>query len=271
MMKPIVTNSCRTILLFLLFSIESAFVLCQDVSYVVVKDEVYLESNISDIPNWDRSTATETKVLTSSGRDTFFDIFSNFELTKNDNAVWATTHDGRRTLSKMKYLILPVWFNDEAQTPANISRISAVMEKSKIYYNEMSWNRHEISWEFLDQIQLVNISRLSPTLNDVSIAAQQHIAALGKQYPVTHTGIIISYNVAIKGDMNFSGGWGVINGNVTWISMPPSYGVMRHEIGHNYGHPHHGANTYDWRIERGSSTKTYDGWDMMSNGKCWLQ
>jgi hypothetical protein len=256
------------ILIIVISTTGSVLSLDDSESYIVVNDEVYLQSAVPDVPNWGRSSLSETKVLTSSYRDTFFEIFSRSESFKNEPAVWASTEGDRRTLSNMKYLILPIWFNDEPMTPADTTKIAQVMEQTKLYYRDMSWNRHDITWQFLEQVQLVNISRANPTLNAVSEAAQKHILALGMKFPDTHTGIIISYNVAATGDMNFAGGWGVINGNVTWMSMPPSFSVTRHEIGHNYGHPHHGSNTYNWRIGRGFSTtyNTLDGFDMMSGG-----
>jgi hypothetical protein len=41
--------------------------------------------------------------------------------------------------------------------------------------------------------------------------------------------------------------------------------MYRHEFGHNYGHPHHMANSYNYR-EGPRGGKVYDGWDMMSGG-----
>jgi hypothetical protein len=32
------------------------------------------------------------------------------------------------------------------------------------------------------------------------------------------------------------------------------------------GHPHHLTNTYEWRLNRGTSEFDYDGFDMMSGG-----
>lgn len=37
--------------------------------------------------------------------------------------------------------------------------------------------------------------------------------------------------------------------------------VFFHQVGHNYGHPHHLSGGYDWRIP---NKIAYDGWDMMS-------
>jgi hypothetical protein len=267
-MLSIISPCVICILIIFTFTSGSAIALDDSESYVVVNDEVYLQSAVPDVPNWGRSTLTETKVLTASSRDTFFEIFSRCESFKSERSVWASSESGRRTLSNMKYLILPIWFNDEPTTPADTAKIAAVLEQTKAYYRDMSWSRHDITWQFLEQVQLINISRANPTLSAVSDAAQKHILTLGMKFPDTHTGIIITYNVAVAGDMNFAGGWGVINGNVTWMSMPPSFSVTRHEIGHNYGHPHHGSNTYNWRIGRGFSTtvNTLDGFDMMSGG-----
>jgi hypothetical protein len=242
-----------------------------DDNYVIVNDEVYLESTLSNSTIWDRASATQTKVVANKNRDVaFFDVFSQLENYKKERPIWNTTQNGRLTLSKMNYLILPIWFNDDNKTAADITKINTTMQQVRQYYKDMSWNQHEVSWSFLNQVELVNISRAKPTLDEVSKATQEYILPLGMQYPITHTGLIIAYNVAASGDMNFTGGWGVINGNVIWLSMPPVPAVARHELGHNYGHPHHGANTYDWRINRGSSVATTDGFDMMSGGKCIL-
>ena len=46
-----------------------------------------------------------------------------------------------------------------------------------------------------------------------------------------------------------------------------AYILARHEIGHNYGHPHHAQYSYNWRTARGLKTGNgKDGWDMMSGG-----
>jgi len=43
--------------------------------------------------------------------------------------------------------------------------------------------------------------------------------------------------------------------------------VARHEIGHNFGHPHHLTNKYEWRFGGGKEGVVgYDGYDMMSLG-----
>ncbi len=49
-------------------------------------------------------------------------------------------------------------------------------------------------------------------------------------------------------------------------SMPLDFAVARHEIGHNFGHPHHHSNKYYWRLTRGTPEDWFDGFDMMSGG-----
>jgi hypothetical protein len=46
------------------------------------------------------------------------------------------------------------------------------------------------------------------------------------------------------------------------MTTPGHFYVTRHEMGHNMGHAHHGANIYDWRL----GVITMDGFDLMSGG-----
>ena len=93
------------------------------------------------------------------------------------------------------------------------------------------------------------------------------MTALGYVYPTTHTGLIVAYNPTKTGDFSFRGGVAIINGNTIWNSIPFDYSVHRHEVGHNYGHPHHYAYSYAWRNKRDFNTAVNDGYDMMSGGK----
>lgn len=55
-------------------------------------------------------------------------------------------------------------------------------------------------------------------------------------------------------------------GDFVWARLPSRFGVIRHEIGHSFGHHHHVANTYDWRKERGKGHNQFDGFTMMAGG-----
>ena len=49
-------------------------------------------------------------------------------------------------------------------------------------------------------------------------------------------------------------------------SVPLDFAVTRHEIGHNFGHPHHHSYKYYWRLTRDPPEDWFDGYDMMSGG-----
>jgi hypothetical protein len=249
------------------FMTHTTFALAVSDEIVFINDEAYLESYLYNQSIMDRSTVSQTKVLAKTGRDKFFEIFSMFESYKKDRAVWTTSKQGRWTLSKMKYLICPVWFADEIDKPANVALMDAVMQETNDYYKRMSWNQHEVTWEFLPDLKLVNLTtKNNATRNQATYEGIQYINTLGKQYSITHTALLIAYNPTPTGHFSFRGGVGSINYNTTWMSMPFDYSVTRHELGHNYGHPHHYAYSYDWRIARGYNSSVMDGYDMMSNG-----
>jgi hypothetical protein len=237
--------------------------------FLVVSDEIYLESYVDDHPLIvDRATSSKSAVITKSSRDTFFDVFSKFETYKTDRALWTSTQRGRRTLTNMKYTICPIWLADETNVPANIANMNAVMQKNKEFYQRMSWNQHEVTWDFLDDLKVVNFTTTSnPTRGNVADACSEYMRTVyGRTYPDTHTGLIVAYNPIKSGDLSWRGGVAVINYNITWMSLGFDFGVTRHELGHNYGHPHHSAYSYDWRFSRGFSSNVLDGFDMMSGG-----
>jgi hypothetical protein len=266
MIKSTLTSVFAPCLLFILFHLCSS----QEANdnYVFINDEVYLESYIKEFPTIvDRTTATETKVVVKSTRERFFDIFRTYETYKDKDFLWKLSPQGRQTLSKMRYVICPVWFADENNVPANVTKINDIMERTKVYYERMSWYKNVITWEFLPDLKLVNISASqNATRGQVSTACTEYMTSIGYIYPITHTGLIVAYNPTIGGDFSFKGGVATINGNTVWNSLNFDIAVNRHELGHNYGHPHHFAYSYDWRFKRGTESPLPDGFDMMSDG-----
>lgn len=268
MCKTFAVKGLVVVLLVVSLALLPLETLANSDNLVYINDEVYLESYIEEHPTVvDRSTATTTKVLTKSYQERFFDIYSNYETFKKETAIWTRSQQGRRTLTQMKYVICPVWFADEVNIPANVTKMATVMQLTKEFYNRMSWNQHEITWEFLADLKLVNLTASqNATRNQGSDACLQHMASLGYVYPDTYTGLIVAYNPTANGDFSFRGGVGIINGKIIWNSLAFDYSVNRHEIGHNYGHPHHYAYSYDWRYKRDFTTAVNDGYDMMSGG-----
>ena len=238
---------------------------------VYINDELYHESFFTDYPPIvDRSTATTTKVLAKTNHERFFDILSNYENFKLDKALWNTSQLGRRTFSKMKYVVCPVWLTDESNIPANVTRMNTVMQLTKEFYDRMSWNQHEITWEFLPDLKLTNLfTTQDVTRTQTSDQCSQYLASIGYTYPESYTGLVVAYNPIKSGELAWKGGVAIVNGNIVWNALPFNYAVHRHEVGHNYGHPHHSAYSYGWRnnILRDFTNTVPDGYDMMSGGK----
>ena len=237
-------------------------------SLVYINDEEHLESYIEEYETvLDRATEP-TKVLGKSYHERFFDIFSKYESFKDEAAIWTRSQQGRRTLSQVKYVICPVWFADEKDVPADVAKMDTVMQLTKEFYDRMSWNQNEISWTFLADLKLINLAASqNPTREQGESACKEHMKSLGYVYPVNHTGVIVAYNPTASGDFSFPGGVAYINGLTIWNALGFNYATNRHEVGHNYGHPHHYAYSYDWRINRNFKTLVDDGFDMMSGGK----
>jgi hypothetical protein len=266
--SPLITVAIAAFVILHVILAQTTLALAVSNNIVFVDDVGYLESYVYNQSIMERATTTETKVFVKTGRDMFYEIFSKFESYKTDRALWTTTQQGRRTLTKMKYLICPVWFADEVEKPADITLMGSIMQRNKEFYERMSWNQHEVTWEFVPDLKFVNLTTTNnPTRDQGSKECLQYINTLGKQYPTTQTGLIVAYNPIQAGDYSFRGGVAVINYNITWMSIPFDFSVTRHELGHNYGHPHHSAYSYDWRLTRGMSTNVQDGYDMMSGGK----
>jgi hypothetical protein len=90
---------------------------------------------------------------------------------------------------------------------------------------------------------------------------------LGYTKDVDYDGIIVIYNT-LGGDGDFccSGGKAYLGGSLASVSYDPSWSIIRHEIGHNFGHEHHMHNHYKYRDSRPNRPALTDGFDMMSGG-----
>jgi hypothetical protein len=173
------------------------------------------------------------------------------------------------TLTNFKYIVLPVWWNDESQSNQMDLVVSqSVFSDINQYYKDMSWNKMDVTNEFLTQAVL-DVSMSSPGFSETDTAARDILSSLGKVKGVDYDGICLIYNVADAGPFSGYGGWASVNGDFMWNSYQLGVSVLRHEIGHNFGHPHHRSNSYTYRETRPSMTEgvaPYDGWDMMSGG-----
>ena len=138
------------------------------------------------------------------------------------------------------------------------------MAQAVQYYSDMSFGKMEITYEILDQTVL-KVSSASPTFIWTKKQCEKHLTSSGYRKGVDFDGVILIYPIPQGGDLKHSGGHGFTNGDFIWISTTSLlYKVFRHEIGHNFGHDHHGRNTYWYRTTRPGSSGVTDGFDMVS-------
>lgn len=81
---------------------------------------------------------------------------------------------------------------------------------------------------------------------------------------VDFDGIMLVYHTSQSGPFSGGGGWAGVNGFFVWMSFETDFAVTRHEVGHNFGHPHHMSNSYGYRNSRPDlPSPPYDGFDMV--------
>ena len=138
------------------------------------------------------------------------------------------------------------------------------MAETVQYFSDMSFGKMEITYEILDQTVL-KVSSANPSYTWTKKQCENHLSGSGYRKGVDFDGIILIYPIPQSGNLKDSGGLGLINGDFIWISSDSlMYKVFRHEIGHNFGHDHHGRNTYWYRTTRPESSGVTDGFDMVS-------
>lgn len=146
---------------------------------------------------------------------------------KNKTRIWSS--DG--TLASFHYLVLPMWYQDESpQEPYDKTVVESTLDETVQYYTDMSWGKHQLSFELLPQVQL-NLTIVNPTLNEAKAEARAHVESLGRVLGADHDGVVLLYARANSGDMANGGGWGSVNGGFTWMSLPTGFRVTRHEVG----------------------------------------
>lgn len=153
------------------------------------------------------------KSAMKSDRNSIFANLASIESFKaSQPSLWSTSHNGRLTLSKLHYVILPVWYADETQTAFDASTTAAIMRRVAAFYQQMSYGKFKLSWEILDPFPLTGITKGNPSLGSVQIAAEAHVKNLGLVNPIDYDGVITMYNQAQAGDLANGGGWGTSNG-----------------------------------------------------------
>jgi hypothetical protein len=137
------------------------------------------------------------------------------------SALWSVdTRNGRKTLSRYHYVIVPVWYSDEQQPRAafDTDAMNAVFARIAAFYKAMSWNKFVLTWNIVNPLLLTGVSQANPTMTQVQVAVTKHVTdTLGLKNPRDYTGVMVMYNPSAAGDLANLGGWATING--TRISL----------------------------------------------------
>jgi len=206
-------------------------------------------------------TGGDGPVMTAN-RKRFWENFKKVDDWKDSN-IFEPGPDDRPVLSQFKYIVLPIWWSDENENDPDermdLSTIQNIMDLNNDQYDTMSFDSINVSYQILDQTKFT-ISSVKPGFGDTETAATEIVNQSGNSYD----GIILVYHTAQDGPFQGGGGWGNVNGPFIWMSYRLGFSVTRHEIGHNFGHPHH-ISMRGYR-ECGGECGLYDGFDMMSGG-----
>ena len=249
--------------------------------------------------------------------------------------------DGRPVLKRVKYMMVPVFWEEEVDDPSrwamDAAQIDGVMARNRQEYMDMSWEKMTVEHDILPQ-QAFGVSKANPSWDDTSAAAKRLLEVnLGLEPGTDYDSIGLVYHLAQDGPFSGAGGWGCLNCDFLWMSYqivsetrgrvqpfcrrplnPSSHfishcdthllfitGLWRHatrnrcessrtersklaspapsclaftcplhrtsrSLQHNFGHPHHKKNSYQYRLTRPTmpefhdGVELYDGWDMAS-------
>jgi hypothetical protein len=132
----------------------------------------------------------------------------------------------------MHYLVLPIWWDGQTpQTPASVSTINSVLNQTVQYYKDMSWNRHTMSYQILDQIVLPNVTGDNAGFDNSAAAVRYHVATMLNQTAFgDYQGLVCMYKQANVYPLSNTGGWGSVNGNspFTHMVLPGDFAVTRY-------------------------------------------
>lgn len=255
--------------------VEPAF---SEKDYQVINGDLYeiLPESQNDL-QFENFSASKPMITTSNDRQvSVWEAIDDFESYKSSIHYSTSGSNGAKTFTRIRYIILPIWWSDEnTSVTMDQNKVRTAFDLTKEFYDAMSFSKiSDFSYTLLEQT-VFTVSQNNPGFGDTSTAAREIIRNRGYVKGTDYDQIALVYNNANSGPFQGSGGWGGVNGDFLWLSYPggsSSVEVVRHEIGHNVGHPHHTSNSYNYRftrpnmMENGDYASPYDGFDMMSGG-----
>jgi len=226
------------------------------------------------------SPITSTFSVTNSEAKRQADVWEkihDMEDYKSNLRLYSTINGDRARLTSFHYIVQPVWWADNDNTDPSLvmdlAKIMTALDQTIQYYSDMSWGSMQITYDILpQQILSGSISSTSnPGLVNTGSAARQLVASQGYQSGVDYDGILLVYFQPSTGELSTlpGGAHAEINSDFVWLSYETgvNYKTMRQEVGHNFGHAHHGSNSYEYRLTRPNIPSTVlDGFDFMSGG-----
>jgi len=235
---------------------------------------IIAEANVENYREINKETAMyEDGPVMTENRYKFWENYMKVDDWK-DSDIFKPGPEGRPVLADFKYIILPIWWSDEDENDPekimDLSSIEDVMYTNYDYYEEMSFDSIQVTFQILNQTKF-SISSENPDFGDTGAAAKAYLDTTDN----TYDGIILVSHLAQDGPCQGEGGWGNVNANevpFTWMSYRLDFRVTRHQIGRNFGHPRH-ISMRGYRECKGECYREckgdcglYDGFDMMSGG-----
>ena len=185
------------------------------------------------------TSATSSSIKTSNGRIDFWSKFNKIDEAKPSSWGTSKTTSGRPILERFRFVLQPIWWSDEDKNDPNNAidahDFDVTNDRVTTYYHKQSWNLTDLEWIHLEQ-KVLPISQISPNFGETETAGKVLVDASGLVEGTDYDGIMEIYNNADTGPLAGSGGWGQVNGDFVWMSNPLGYSVVRHEVGHNFGH-----------------------------------
>ena len=201
----------------------------------------WYQKNLNVVKSNTVTNVDPTKRDRDSERELFWDIYSLRNKVKvpptYTNSTYEEHNDDNNannmmTLTSFKYFILPIWWmEDNEMNPANrIDVDMRIMNQTKQYYHEMSWDKFEIKFELLPQ-QKMNISRSEPLFRETKRGAIKILHQIGYlKGSEAFEGIILVYPLAQKGPFSTPGGKAYMNGKfarIIHLSYKKSLALMK--------------------------------------------
>ena len=140
----------------------------------------------------------------------YFDFISNFEALRDKrtgSSMWEEL-DGKSTLTRMHYLVIPAWWADQPQDTGVVDMEVAQRNLDNVsrQYAEMSWNKHALTFDLWDQVVLPGITIAEPTR--AFTAVREMIADRGLVEFDDYSGYMLIFTPTRQGSNSFTHGGG---------------------------------------------------------------